>query len=228
MTLCNCVEDVEDAAHSGPSHRSDFSQLTGNLANNSEATVHQHTLQENALKNIELIDKNYTLENVKETQMSAIIAQNKLLQDQLSSLNQEFNTTAPFPSINNDMANNDIPLPICGGCGTSCCHLPTVEDIPVPCRHDESQESKPPGHTSLDFLPSRVVYVPFPTSLGRSCNTYYPCPGRLSEHDQVQPFPGFVPKTQEQVLCTIWRPTTKNIPSYSQNHPTCDTHPGKK
>jgi hypothetical protein len=30
----------------------------------------------------------------------------------------------------------------------------------------------------------------------------------MSEHDQVQPVPGFDLKTQKQVLCTIWRPTT--------------------
>jgi hypothetical protein len=62
-------------------------------------------------------------------------------------------------------------------------------------------------HTSPDFLPPGEVYVPFPPSLGKSTNTYYPCPGQMSEQDQVQPVPGFDPKTQNQVLCTIWRPT---------------------
>jgi hypothetical protein len=79
-----------DAAHSGLSRQLDFSQSTGNLTNNSKATVHQHTLQEKALKNIKLIDKNYTLENTllnTQAQMSLIIAQNKLLQDQMSALN---------------------------------------------------------------------------------------------------------------------------------------------
>ncbi len=62
MTLRNRTEDVEDAVCSGLSRQSDFSHLTGNLTNNSKATIRQHTLHENkALKNIELIDKNYTL-----------------------------------------------------------------------------------------------------------------------------------------------------------------------
>jgi hypothetical protein len=63
MTLCNRIEDVGDAAHSAPSCQSVFSLLTGNSTNNSEATIQQHTLKEKALKNIHLIDKNYTLEN---------------------------------------------------------------------------------------------------------------------------------------------------------------------
>jgi hypothetical protein len=31
------------------------------------------------------------------------------------------------------------------------------------------------------------------------------------ERDQVQPVSGFDPKTQKQVLCTIWRPTTRTF-----------------
>jgi hypothetical protein len=214
MTLCNCIEDMEDATRSGSSCQSDFSPLIGISTNNSKATVRQHTLQGKASKNIELINKNYTLENTlldTRAQISAIIAQNKLLQDQLSSLNQEFNATAPLPSIDNNMAHDDIPLPICGGGGTSCCHLPTVEDIPVPCRHDESQELMPTVHTYPDFLLPGVVYVPFPSSSGKSTDMYYLCPGRMSEHDQVQPVPDFNPKTQEQVLDTIWRPTMQTF-----------------
>ncbi len=90
ITICNRTEDVEYAARSGPSCRSDFYQLTGSSTNNSKATVCQHTLQEKVLKNIELINKNYTLENTlldTQAQMSLIIAQNKLLQDQPSALN---------------------------------------------------------------------------------------------------------------------------------------------
>jgi hypothetical protein len=62
MTLRNHIEDVEDAARSGPSHQLDFSQSTGNSINNSKAVVRQHTLQEKAPKNIDLINKNHTLE----------------------------------------------------------------------------------------------------------------------------------------------------------------------
>jgi hypothetical protein len=54
-----------------------FSHSTGNSTNNSEAMIQQHTLQEKALKNIILINKNYTLENtLLETQakMALIIA----------------------------------------------------------------------------------------------------------------------------------------------------------
>jgi hypothetical protein len=44
MTLCNQIEDVDDADRSGPSQRSDFSCSTGNLTNISDATIWQHTL----------------------------------------------------------------------------------------------------------------------------------------------------------------------------------------
>jgi hypothetical protein len=50
MTLCSCIEDMEDATHIGPSCQLDFSQSIGNLTNNSEAVVRQNTLQENASK----------------------------------------------------------------------------------------------------------------------------------------------------------------------------------
>jgi hypothetical protein len=80
MTLRDCIEDVDDAAHSGPSHRLDFLHSTGNLTNTLEATICQHTLWEKALKNIELLDKNYHLENnLHETQgkMASILAQTR-------------------------------------------------------------------------------------------------------------------------------------------------------
>ena len=66
--------------------------------------------------------------------MASIYCQNRLLQDQLSALNQETNITAPIPLINNDMANNDEPLPICGRVGTCHYQVPTVDDISVPCK----------------------------------------------------------------------------------------------
>jgi hypothetical protein len=69
----------------------------------------------------------------------------------------------------------------------------------------------PPVHTSPDFLPPGVVYVPLPLSSGWGANTYYPCPGHMSERDQVQPVPGFDPKTKKQVLHTIWRPKMKSF-----------------
>ena len=42
MTLRDRVEDIEDAARSGPSRRLDFSQSTGNSTNHSEATTRLH------------------------------------------------------------------------------------------------------------------------------------------------------------------------------------------
>ncbi len=131
---------MDDAAHSGPSCRSDFLQSTGNLTNNSEATIRQHTLKEKALKNIHLMDKNYTLENtLHDTQkmMASIVAQNKLLQDQLAALNPSSSVKAPILSDvqvlqvqqqttgvllasvgsvpDESMANDNLPMPIRGG-----------------------------------------------------------------------------------------------------------------
>ncbi len=102
MTLRDQVEDVDDVACSGPSRRSDFLQLTGNLTNNSEVTIRQHTLKEKALKNIHLINKNYTLENtLHDTQkmMASIVAQNKLFQDQSAALNPSSSVKAPILSV---------------------------------------------------------------------------------------------------------------------------------
>ncbi len=62
-TLQDQVKDVDDAARSGPSRWSNFSQSTGNLTNNSKATTWQHTLREKVLRGIHLTNKNYTLEN---------------------------------------------------------------------------------------------------------------------------------------------------------------------
>jgi hypothetical protein len=123
-------------------------------------------------------------------------------------------TTQYQPSTDDDDAGSDLPLSYQGSGFTSHYHspqrtnneLPTVQDTSVPSRQDRSQQSMPPVHTSSDILPPGVVYVPFPPSLEKSSS-----PGQMSEQDQVQFIPGFDPKMQEQVLCTIWRPTTWTI-----------------
>ncbi len=92
MTLRDRIEDVDDAACSGPSCCSNFSHSTGNSTNNSDAKTCQHILRAKALKSIELIDRNYMLENdlVNPGQNGHIVAQNLLLQEQLAALNQVF------------------------------------------------------------------------------------------------------------------------------------------
>jgi hypothetical protein len=62
----------------------DFSCSTGNSTNDSDATIQQHTLRDEALKNIDLVDKNYALENDlldTQDQMTALLPQNLLLQE---------------------------------------------------------------------------------------------------------------------------------------------------
>jgi hypothetical protein len=64
--------------------------------------IRQHTLKEKALKNIHLINKNYTLENtLHDTQkmMASIVAQNKLFQDQSAALNPSSSVKAPILSV---------------------------------------------------------------------------------------------------------------------------------
>jgi hypothetical protein len=93
MTLWDCVKDVDNAAGSGLSCHSNFSHSTDNSSNNSDATTHQHTLCAKALKSIELIDRNYTLENNlvdTKAKTAMIIAQILLLQEQLAALNPAF------------------------------------------------------------------------------------------------------------------------------------------
>ena len=86
MTLRDPIEDVDDAARSGLSRWTNFFQSTGKSTNNSNATTRLHTQRANALKNIALVDKNYAQENnlhEAQAQMAAIVAQNRLLQEQL-------------------------------------------------------------------------------------------------------------------------------------------------
>jgi hypothetical protein len=84
MTLWDRVKDVDDAVCSGPSCCSNFSHSTGNSTNNFDATTCQHTLRVKALKSIELIDRNYTLENYlvnTQDKIAAIVTQNLLLRE---------------------------------------------------------------------------------------------------------------------------------------------------
>jgi hypothetical protein len=63
QSLCNRVNDVDNADRSVPSRRRNFSCSKGNSTNNSEATIQQHTMCTKALRNIDLVDKYYALEN---------------------------------------------------------------------------------------------------------------------------------------------------------------------
>jgi hypothetical protein len=114
QTLCNRVDDVDDADCSGPSRRRYFSCSTGNSTNNSTATIRQHTMCAKALRNIDLVDKNYTLQNdlaVIQDQMASILAQDQLLQEQLSMTQTQTNCALPA-SPNEDRMDDDAPVPI--------------------------------------------------------------------------------------------------------------------
>jgi hypothetical protein len=110
-------------------------------------------------------------------------------------------TTQYQPSTDNDDVGSDLPLSYQDSGFTSHCHSPqmtaneqpTVEDTPVQGRQDKSQQSMPPVHISPYILLPGEVYVPFPLSSGKISNTYFLCPGRMSEQDQVQLIPGFNP-----------------------------------
>ncbi len=136
MTLRDRIKDVDNAVRSGPSRRSDILHSTGNLTNNLEATIRQHTLREKALKNIKLVDKNYHLENdLHETKgkMASIFAQSQLLQEQLLAFNQGLSpavvTTAPS---NETRDKEDVPMSIHGGRGTSHSQVPSQSDDGAP------------------------------------------------------------------------------------------------
>jgi hypothetical protein len=132
MTLRDRIKDVDDAACSGPSCWSGFLYSTGNLINNSEATIRQHTLWEKTLKNIELVDKNYHLENdlhQMQGKMASILAQNQLLQEQFLAFNQGPSHSA-FPMAPNNEASDkeDVPMSIRGGGVTSHPQFPFQGD----------------------------------------------------------------------------------------------------
>jgi hypothetical protein len=118
MNLRDPIEDVDDPAGSGPSCWLIFFHSTGNSTNNLDATIHQHALQEEALKNIVLVDKNYHLKNnLHKTQgkMASILAQNQLLQEQLLAFNQGPSHSKFLMAPNNKASDKDIPMSICGG-----------------------------------------------------------------------------------------------------------------
>ncbi len=102
----------------------------------SAARLHlTHTLWEKALNNIELVDKNYHLENnLHGTQgkIASIFAQNQLLQEQLLAFNQGSSHSA-FPMAPNNKAidKEDIPMSICGGQS----HKPSLIFFPVWQQH---------------------------------------------------------------------------------------------
>jgi hypothetical protein len=107
MTLRDRIDDVDDADHSGPSRRTNFSQSTGNSANNSNATTWLHTRWATALKTIALVDKNYALENdlyEAQAQMAAIVAQNKLLQEQLSGSHHRVTVASEYTDPDSPLA----------------------------------------------------------------------------------------------------------------------------
>jgi hypothetical protein len=128
MTLRDRIKDIDNAACSGPSHWLYFSHSMGNLTNNLEATICQHALREKALKNIELVNKNYHLEkDLHETQgkMASILAQNQLLQEQLLAFNQGSNPSVfPIALSNEGGDKEDVPMSIHGGGVTSHSQVP--------------------------------------------------------------------------------------------------------
>jgi hypothetical protein len=115
MTLRDWIDDVDDANRSGPSRQTDFLQSTGNSTNNSDAPPRLHTQRATALKTIVLVDKNYALENnlhEAQAQMAAIVAQNKLLQEELSGSHHRATVDSEDANPNSPLAN---PLPCRGG-----------------------------------------------------------------------------------------------------------------
>jgi hypothetical protein len=115
MTLRDRIDDVDDADRSGPSRRTNFLQSTGNSTNNSNATTRLHMQRATALKTIVLADKNYALENdlhEAQAQMAAIVAQNKLLQEQLSGSHHRATVDSEYADPDSPLAN---PLTRRGG-----------------------------------------------------------------------------------------------------------------
>ncbi len=143
MTLRDWIENVDDAARSGPSHRTNFSQSTRNSTSNSDATTRLHTQQATTLKTIALVDKNYALENdlhEAQAQMSAIVSQNKLLQEQLSG-------SHPCATVDSKDANPDSPfanpLPRCGGQLPLCAPVSTEGAHDSHVNHNIRKETEP-------------------------------------------------------------------------------------
>jgi hypothetical protein len=122
-TLRDRNDDIDDADRSGPSHRTDFSQSTGNSIHNTDATARMHTHRECALTTIALVNKNCTLTNNledSEEQLSGMIVQNLILQGHLEALTNK----AQNPSSNcsqepkgNTRMDEDGPDIIRGGGG---------------------------------------------------------------------------------------------------------------
>jgi hypothetical protein len=65
------------------------------------------------------------------------------------------------------------------------------------------QKSEFLATSSPDILPLGEVYVPFPPGSGNNNSSYYSCPRRMWENDQIHPTPVYDPMTQKQVVQTI-------------------------
>ena len=181
QTLRDQVEDIGDADHSGPSRRTDFSCSTGNSTHNSEGTVRQHTLRAKALQNIDLVDRNYTLENdLRDTQdrMSALLAQNALLQSQLASTSLP-QVSSPSGSHDDEAMLDDTPMDIRGGGGEN---------------EDSSADSLSQGRHER-FATSVASPMSFASSCGVSKRKSPPSieferrPVRLPTGEPITPFP---------------------------------------
>jgi hypothetical protein len=201
-TLQDRINDVDDAARSGPSCHTEFSQLTGNSTNNSCGTACMALNHEGrALRNIELVNANAGLMaelDLGQDTLAATMKKVLLLQAQLGTQSQSQSQDV-LPASANDNGKNARNLQ--GGGGHSLVDLTCnwsnisyVDDTPVPCRQDIIQQSPPPVQTSPDILPPEEVYVPFPPSSGRRSNTYFLCPGWMSEQDQFTPSQGLIPR----------------------------------
>jgi hypothetical protein len=138
------------------------------------------------------VDRNYTLENDlndMQEKLAAVIAQNLLLQEQMAACTQEaWQTPVPelmLGSLDAVMMDNDNGLESLHGSG----------------------EPWPGGNNSGEKVDDLVGRVPSYGTHGSGTNndSYYLCPGRMSESDHIYPIYVFDPKTQKQVLCAIWK-----------------------
>jgi hypothetical protein len=76
---------------------------------------------------------------------------------------------------------------------------------------DQLKEGLVPMPTSPELachalLPLGEVHVPNPPGSGFHKGSYYSWPRQMTENNTIHPVPGFDPTSQNQMLCSVWRP----------------------
>ncbi len=217
-TLRDCIDDVDNAAHSGASRRSNFSQSTGN------STIHLTAAaqlacnhEDHALRNVALLNANSGLQNDlddERAKLATVMAQVHLLQIQPAShqLGQEDRVDGCEDAPMNmrgggchfsNVANSEGLVVALGwaGVGKSSNDFGGItSSSPNNLGVGQGNGASPMAHEVFNSLLGTLVDDPRATPLGgvvhvpsNVSNQVYVCPGRMSHNNIVSQEESFDP-----------------------------------